>query len=310
MSDVKGPEDSSKNINKQPMQRPASPAASHMLWFFLLPALGFLGWASYYLVTNISNKTKESSLVEKAQSIQNGRSDGDRWKSAYALAEELLKKAKSGDYIRLPLEERKEILSALSKLLDQFKDDLRLKKYLILTLGSLNDPEALTLLKTNLKEKDEDIHFYSAWGYVGTLTANPDKITAVDLAEISSWLKNDDVSLKKVATSFLVQHGEEGVKSVVQALSDKDREVRWNAAVALSTVGRVEGLEQMSEIFDLNNLRSVGFRSAKDLEQLLKAAKVGALKLNNPTLNAKIAKLTKEANTETPEGKAIESALK
>lgn len=66
----------------------------------------------------------------------------------------------------------------------------------------------------------------------------------------------------------------------------------------------------MSEIFDLNNLRSIGFRSAKDLEQLLKAAKVGATKLNNPTLNAKIAKLTKEANPETPEGKAIESALK
>ena len=75
-----------------------SPAASHMLWFFLLPAFVFLGWATFYLVKNIGKKAVESTLVEKARSIENGRSDGDRWKAAYSLAEELLKKSKDGSY--------------------------------------------------------------------------------------------------------------------------------------------------------------------------------------------------------------------
>lgn len=211
--------------------------------------------------------------------------------------------------MQLPASERKEILAALANLLTQFKDDLRLKKYLILTLGSLNDIDALQMLKENLKDKDDDIHFYSAWGYVGTLSANPNNIRSEDLAVVSSWLKEEDVALRKVATSFLVQRGDAGVQDVLPVLSDKDKEVRWNAAVALASIGRKDGLNVMNEIFEIENLRAMNFRSAKDLEQLLKAAKVGALKLNDPTLNAKMAKLSQEGNPETPEGKAIKNAL-
>ncbi|MEZ4813675.1 MAG: HEAT repeat domain-containing protein [Bdellovibrionota bacterium] len=293
-----------KNIEK-----PKSPAASHMLWFFLLPAFGFLGWATYQLVNGMANKKPESSLVEKARAIEKGRSDGDRWKAAYALAEELLKKSKEGTYQQLPQKEKSEILSALTSLIKQHKDDIRLKKYLILTTGRLGDKEALPLLRTGLTDADADLRFYSGWGYLETLSANPESIQDKDKFEIRSWLDREDNALKKIATSFLVQHDPEALPKVVSLLKDKDKEVQWNTAVALSSVGKSEGKEKLKEIFVLQNLRDFGFRSAKDMEQLLKAAKVAALKLDDKDVLAKMETLKKSANLETPEGKAIKNAL-
>jgi HEAT repeat protein len=296
---------SEKKIN----EKPKSPAASHMLWFFLLPAFGFLGWATYQLVTGMGNKAPVSSLVEKARAIEKGRSDGDRWKAAYALAEELLKKSKEGAYKNLPEEEKKEIITALQDLVDRYKDDLRLKKYLILTTGRLGDKAALPLLKKGLTDADEDLRFYSAWGYLDTLSTNKQLITEADKVEIRSWLSKDNAALKKIATSFLVQHDSESLPTVLALLKDQDKEVRWNTGVALASVGKVEGKKTLEEIFDLKNLRDFGFRSAKDMEQLLKAAKVAALKLADTDVISKMETLKKSANLDTPEGKAIKSAL-
>lgn len=291
--------------------KPSSPAASHMLWFFLLPAFGFLGWATYQLVTGLgADKKVESSLVEKARAIEKGRSDGDRWKAAYALAEELLKKSKEGSYKQLPDTEKKEILGALTSLVERYKEDIRLKKYLILTTGRLGDLSALPLLKSGIKDADEDLRFYSAWGYLETLAANAQAITLEDKTEIRSWLKQEDNALKKIATSFLVQHDVDAMPIILGLLSDKDKEVRWNTAVALASVGKPEGVPTLKEIFDLNNLRSFGFRSAKDMEQLLKAAKVAALKLENKEVIQKMETLKATAVSDTPEAKAIKNALK
>lgn len=296
---------SEKKIN----EKPKSPAASHMLWFFLLPAFGFLGWATYQLITGMGNKVPESSLVEKARAIEKGRSDGDRWKAAYALAEELLKKSKEGAYKNLPEEEKKEIIAALQDLVDRYSEDLRLKKYLILTTGRLGDKAALPLLKKGLTDSDEDLRFYSAWGYLETLSANKDLIKEEDKVEIRSWLKKEDASLKKIAASFLVQHDTESLPQILLLLKDQDKEVRWNTGVALASVGKAEGKDVLQEIFDLQNLRDFGFRSAKDMEQLLKAAKVAALKLADSDVISKMETLKKSASLDTPEGKAIKSAL-
>lgn len=291
------------------VEKPKTPAASHMLWFFLLPAMGFMGWATYQLISGLGNKAPESTLVEKARAIEKGRSDGDRWKAAYALAEELLKTSKDGAYKNLPEKEKKEILAALQGLVEQYKDDLRLKKYLILTTGRLGDLAALPLLKTGLKDKDEDLRFYSAWGYLETLSVNAGSITQEDKTEIRSWLSREDSAMKKIATSFLVQHDPESLPTILKLLKDSDKEVRWNTAVALASVGKSEGRDTLKEIFDLKNLRDFGFRSAKDMEQLLKAAKVAALKLDDKDVLSKMETLKKSASLDTPEGKAIKSAL-
>jgi ribosomal protein L11 methylase PrmA len=58
---------SDANVKKS--EKPSSPAASHMLWFFLLPAIGFLGWATYELVSGINNKKDASGFANR----DNGR---------------------------------------------------------------------------------------------------------------------------------------------------------------------------------------------------------------------------------------------
>ena len=116
-------------------QKPNAPAASHMLWFFILPVAVFLGWATFQLLTGLTQKKAEITLAEKARDISKGRSDGDRWKSAYSFAEELLKKSKDGSYKNIPEEDRKKIILALSDLMAQFKEDLRLKKYYFFLLN-------------------------------------------------------------------------------------------------------------------------------------------------------------------------------
>lgn len=290
-------------------QKPNAPAASHMLWFFILPVAVFLGWATFQLLTGLTQKKPEITLAEKARDISKGRSDGDRWKSAYSFAEELLKKSKDGSYKNISIEDRKNIILALSDLMNQFKEDLRLKKYLILTLGRLNDLESLPLLKSFLKDPDADLRFYSAWGYLETLAVHKDKINEVDFVEIRSWLKSEDTAFQKIATTFLAQYDSQGVANILSLLKDKNQEVRWNAAVALSAVGKKDGAEILREIFVLKNLRDFGFRSAKDLELLLKSAKIAALKLNDSETIKNMERLKREVNAETPEGKAITSAL-
>lgn len=290
-------------------QKPHAPAASHMLWFFILPVAGFLGWATFQLLTGLTQKKPEITLAEKARDISRGRSDGDRWKSAYSFAEELLKKSKDGSYKNIPEQDRRNIILALSDLMKQFKEDIRLKKYLILTLGKLNDLESLPLLKSFLKDSDADLKFYSAWGYLETLAAHKEKISEADFLEIRSWLKSEDAAFQKIATTFLAQYDSQSISDVLSLLKDKNQEVRWNAAVALSSVGKTEGTEILREIFILKNLRDFGFRSAKDLELLLKSAKIAALKLNDPETLKNMETLKKDVNVETPEGKAISSAL-
>ncbi|MEI7440385.1 MAG: HEAT repeat domain-containing protein [bacterium] len=290
-------------------QKPNAPAASHMLWFFILPVALFLGWATFQLLTGLTQKKPEVTLAEKARSISKGRSDGDRWKSAYSFAEELLKKSKEGIYKNIPESDRKNIILALSDLMNQFKEDLRLKKYLILTLGRLNDLESLPLLKSYLKDADPDLKFYSAWGYLETLAAHKESISEADFVEIRSWLKSEDNAFQKIATTFLAQYDSKGFSNVLSLLKDKNQEVRWNAAVALSSVGKKEGVEILREIFVLKNLRDFGFRSAKDLEMLLRSARTAAVKLNDTETLKNIESLKKEMNVETPEGKAISSAL-
>ena len=110
-------------------------------------------------------------------------------------------------------------------------------------------------------------------------------------------------------TSFLVQKDPNGFPAVLALLKDSDKEVRWNTSVALASVGRKEGKPGLEEIFNLTNLRDFGFRSAKDMEQLLKAAKVAAVKLNDSEVITKMDELKKTASGDNPESKAIRSAL-
>ncbi len=288
-------------------------AASHMLWFFVLPAVGFTIWASTKLVSGLYVQTKtEQSVESRLATLAKTDKPGDRWQAAYALAQELQKISKDGSLASLPSERRQNIFSELAAQLSKSNNDLRLRRYLVLTLGQLGDVFALAPLEKSLDDKDSEIRFFAAWGMIGILSKHSEVLRPHHLDIVSSWTKDPDPSLKKIAATFLVQQklDKSRIDPVLLLLKDSDMEVRLNAAVALASTGHKEGESVLSEIFDLEKLRDLNIRSTKDLEQLIASSYGAVKKLNSPTLTAKAESLRSQVRAGTPEGDAILAGMK
>lgn len=288
-------------------------AVSHMMWFFVLPAVGFMVWASIKIVQVVSESKSEVTVFERLDRIEKAKSPGDRWQAAYALAQDLQKMIHEGNFHeKLNNEEREELYVELTQLLKAHASDERLKKYLLLTLGQMSDPMGLPPLEEGLKDPNPEIRFFSAWGFVDILLKHPDNWTPRYLETVKSWAEDSDPSMRKLLASTLVQLPEwkqhEG--TLKQLLQDPEQEVRWNTAVALASKKSNLGKNQLLEMFDLAKLRSMEFKSTKDLASFVASAFDAAQKLNDPVVLASAEKLRAGVNGQTPEGKAILSALK
>jgi hypothetical protein len=294
-------------------KKPGSPAASHMLWFFLLPAIAFMVWAGWKLVGNIDKKpeTQESSLVRSLEKVEVARSAGDRWHAAYNFAHNLQRQQISGDFAKLAEAERLTLFTKMSQLLEKFPEDARLQRYLLLTLGQLSHPSALGIFEKFLASTDNELRFYAAWGLLETLLKNPETPRDAYMKYVLEWLKSDDASMKKIASAFLVQQKNEKWTQAVRALlKDPDQETRWNTAVVLASVGDASGRDILRSIFELANLRTIKYRSAKDLEQLVAAATDAARKLGDKSVLSQMEVLKTQVQGNNPEGRAILAGLR
>jgi len=242
--------------------------------------------------------------------IRAAKSAGDRWQAAYGVSQELQKLIHSKKLASMPEEKKIQLYTELDDLLKIHSTDARLKRYLLLTLGQMGELRALPALEEGLKDKDPEIRFFSAWGFIDILTKNPEALTAERSEVVSLWLNDEDPALKKVAASFLVQQKDKKYVGLVEKqLKDADREVRWNAAVALASVGNIESKATLLECFDLRTLRDFSPKSAKDLEQVLATAYQAAKKLGDEEVLAKAAQLKSMVDNSTPEGRAILAAI-
>jgi len=294
------------NSNKKPQ------AASHMFWFFLLPCLAFMGWSMFKLFQGMKSSPAQNTLplVEQVKRIQSAKSPGDRWQNAYTLSKDIQKLLHAEGINSLSTQDRNQLFSELGTLLEKNSDDLRLKRYLILTLGQMLSADALPILEKHLDDRDSEIKFFAAWGVIEILLKNPALVTEARLNKISSWLNDKDSSLQKVTASFLVQQKDENSKVLVrQQLKSPDYEIRWNAAVALASVGDATSRDILIEIFDPKNLKNAQFQSLKDLEQLLAAGVSAVLKLNDPEVTESVQKLRDLAKGTDAESQAIRQGL-
>ena len=279
-----------------------------MFWFFVLPCVIFLGWASYKLIGVSTQAKVEKNVFMRLDDIKKARSPGDRWQAAYELSQELQKMIRDGRLAHMDAPGKDTIFGGLNELLERHSTDTRLKRYLLLTLGQTGDERALPALKKGLADKDSEVKFFSAWGYLEVLGKNKEVATDEALAEVVRWLDDKDTALRKIAATFLVQRPDAKYRKIVEKqLGDSDQEVRWNAAVALASVKDDAATPVLSEIFELEKLRAVEFKSPKDLEQMLSTATTAAAKLGDETILNKIENLRLRAKSEekTPEGRAI-----
>ena len=279
-----------------------------MLWFFVVPALVFMGWASYSLISGALHP-KPRDVFTKLQEISNAKTTGDRWQAAYGLAQGLQQMIRDGEIKKLPAEKRAELFGELDHLLEVHSTDSRLKRYLLLTMGQMGEAAALPALERGFGDKDPEVKFFSSWGYIDLLDKNPSEKTPARLQKISVWLTDEDPALRKVASTFLAQQGGEYPHAVQALLNDKNVEVRWNAAVALASIGDKSATPVLMEMFDLQKLRLVEFKNSKDLATLLATAKRAATKLGDAEVLDQIQKLKSSATASTPEGRAILGGL-
>ena len=282
-----------------------------MFWFFILPCVGFMVWASFKLMSGLMAPAKPVDVFARIQTIRSARTSADRWQSAYALSQELQRMIHDGELAKMPPEPKQKLYSNLEELLRVHATDARLKRYLLLTLGQMGDLAALPPLEEGLSEKDPEIRFFSAWGFIDVLSKHPEAQTQVRLQTVASWARDSDSSLRKIAGSFLAQQKSPLFFSqVLKLLSDSDVEVRWNTAVALASTGHLEAVPVLSEMFDLQKLRALDMKTGKDLRQLVASGYAAAKKLGNAEVLSKAQSLRQQAKPQTAEGRAILGALK
>jgi HEAT repeat protein len=282
-----------------------------MIWFFVVPALGFTIWASVRLVDSLIDR-REPTLENRIAAIETARSSGDRWQAAFELAQDLLRLRAKGTYDSLPEESKVSLFQALERLVSNSQTDARVRHYVYLTLGQLKDPRGLSALESGLNATDSELRFYAAWGFLEILQLDPAKLlTAPRLVQIRSWLRAEDSSLARMASSFLAARQDPAdLNAIAELLTSQNVEIRWNAAVALASVQDSRSEKILMELFDLSALRSLGIRSRQDLEQLVAAAASAASKLGSPEVLEQARKLKAQVSAETPEGRAILSGLR
>lgn len=294
----------------QPPHKAASPAASHMLLFFVLPCLGFIVWASWNLIGGFLER-KPQDVPARIEAVKKARSSGDRWQAVYALSQELQRMKSRGEWdSQVSPEQKQQLFDALVSLQKEHGSDLRFKKYALLTLGQFGTAQALPAIRDELKSKESEIRFYAAWSFIEILSKNADARTPETLAEPRTWLKDGDPSFRKIAATFLVQYDLAGSQPAVQELlKDSEQEVRWNAAVALASVGDEASVVTLKQMFDLAEIRKMDLRSLEDLKQLLASAFEAARKLGRDDVIEDAKKLKGLVDPATPEGAAIHEAL-
>lgn len=287
-----------------------APAASHMLMFFVLPCLGFIVWASWGLIGALL-ESKPQDIPARIAAVQKARSSGDRWQAVYSLSQELQKMKAKGEWeTAVSPEQKSELLKALTEIQVTHSSDLRLKKYVLLTLGQFGTAEVIPFVQKELSSEDDETRFYAAWAFLELLGKTEAHRSAESLAVVRGWLRDKDASFRKIAATFLVQHQKDtSLEDVRKLLNDENIEVRWNTAVALSSVGDESAANVLMEMFDLSKIRNLDLRSLEDLKQLLSSAYEAARKLGREDVLKAAETLKSQVNAETPEGRAIRAAL-
>ena len=301
---------SNKTLPPQlPKNAPKPQAVSHMLMFFVLPCLGFIGWASWSLVTSLmENKAKD--IPARIEAVKSARSSGDRWQAVYSLSQELQKMKVKGEWeTAVTPEQKKKLFLTLVEMQKEHGADFRFKKYVLLTLGQFGTEDLLPHIEGSLKDTNEEIRFFAAWAFLELLGRSQVE-HETHYATVEKWLEDEDVSFRKISATFLAQKKTNPpLVKIKTLLKDPEVEVRWNTAVALASIGDRESIPTLLEMFDIKNIRKLDVRSVDDLKQLLASAHDAAKKLDSEEVFAAEEALLATLNPETPEGKTIFEAL-
>lgn len=241
---------------------PAKGAGRLVVRFFLLPLLVVGTAVGIFLVFSLMTFERRSPRDYLAE--VKGGSAGRRWQAAFELSRRIgsMKPGPERDAIAT------ESLRLFQTLSPTREEDVKVRRYLVLALGKLGDRSAVPALLTATKDPDPETRLYSVWA-LGML-GDPRAVDAILEASHS-----EDSGMRKMAAYVAGKLGDRRVVARLQVLlEDRVPDVRWNAAIALATLGDGSGIAVLRSIVDRETLARQATLSGDQAE----TAMVNALK--------------------------------
>ncbi len=245
MSEQNGP--SKKILESSPLSGITVPIA-----IVLVGALIIFG-----VTKMLSTGKNHRDLVEE----MNSKTFGNRWVAAYELSKFL-----AGQ--KIPVEDMPWVIENLSQVYKE-SIDARTRNFIVLALGSLNNPLSLPTLNTALDDQDPQVKF-NAVVSLGNMTVGSD----IKWDKIEAMLLQDtDPGLKQVALLTMATHNHPNTEEkALGLLNSSEKTIRYSAAIVLTKFKNKESLPVLQEILGLK------YDVAKANE--LNGSQVESLKIN------------------------------
>lgn len=205
----------------------------------------------------LSTGKNHRDLVEE----MNSKTFGNRWVAAYELSKFL-----AGQ--KIPKEDMPWVIENLSKVYKESVDS-RTRNFVVLALGSLNNPLSLEVLNAALHDQDPQVKF-NAVVSLGNMTQGSN----IDWPKVESLLQETtDPGLVQVALLTMAAHDRPTTQEqAIGFLNSQEKTLRYSAAIVLIKYKNAEALPVLNEILNLRY----------DVAQAgeLNGAQVEALKMN------------------------------
>jgi hypothetical protein len=206
----------------------------------------------------LSTGKNHRDLIEE----MNSKTFGNRWVAAYELSKFLANS-------RIPKEDIPWVIENLSGVY-RGTIDPRTRNFVVLAIGSLNNPLALPVLNAALEDQDSQVKF-NAIVALGNMSVGQAEI---QWPKVEAMLRQEnDSGLRQVALFAMASHKYPGTKNhALVLLNSSEKMLRYSAATVLIYDKQTEALPVLEEIMNLR------YDVAKAGE--LNGAQVEGLKMN------------------------------
>lgn len=188
----------------------------------------------------------------------NSKTFGNRWVAAYELSKFLASS-------RIPKEDMPWVIENLSKVYRESVDP-RTRNFVVLALGSLNNPLTLPVLNAALEDQDPQVKFNAV-----VSLGNMDKGNDIKWDKVEALLQQDlDPGLKQVALLTLAAHSHPSVEEKAAALLNSgEQTLRYAAATVLIYYKKNEAISTLEEIMNLRyDVAKAGALNGAQVESL------------------------------------------
>lgn len=184
----------------------------------------------------LSTGKNHRDLVEE----MNSKTFGNRWVAAYELSKFLASQ-------KIPAEDMPWVIENLGRVYKESVDS-RTRNFVVLALGSLNNPLSLDVLNTALDDQDPQVKFNAV-----VSLGNMSKDSAINWEKIEAMLQQDtDPGLKQVALLTMAAHNRPTTQEKAHSLlSSPEKTLRYSAAIVLIQYKAADAIPVLEEILNL-----------------------------------------------------------